>query len=248
MNKTNRVINLGLIQWSDPFDRKAMSGTPYKMAEALRAVGFNVVWVPAKKTLALRMYTKAVNLLNKFSRKQTKPSHTKIGASLLSGTLDRTIIDSCGVPAAAQDAVVKRIIEIGKTDNRVMHQIDILTNRFGGRVLGSDAFENAAEWMVREYKSWGLDVDLEEAGTLPVGFNRGPWFGRMLGENSMHLHFVTPSYTSGTKGAQAWVKSHPEGLGRISNMFNRDGGSEPPVGIYVPQAMYDDFVKICAPI
>lgn len=39
-----------------------------------------------------------------------------------------------------------------------------------------------------------------------------------------------------------------EGLGRISNMFNRDGGSEPPVGIYVPQAMYDDFVKICAPI
>lgn len=97
MNKTNRVINLGLIQWSDPFDRKAMSGTPYKMAEALRAVGFNVVWVPAKKTLALRMYTKAVNLLNKFSRKQTKPSHTKIGASLLSGTLDRTIIDSCDV-------------------------------------------------------------------------------------------------------------------------------------------------------
>lgn len=153
-----------------------------------------------------------------------------------------------GVPAAAQDAVVKRIIEIGKTDNRVMHQIDVLTNRFGGRVLGSDAFENAAEWMVREYKSWGLDVDLEEAGTLPVGFNRGPWFGRMLGENSMHLHFVTPSYTSGTKGAQAWVKSHPEGLGRISNMFNRDGGSESPVGIYVPQAMYDDFVKICAPI
>ena len=66
MNKTNRVINLGLIQWSDPFDRKAMSGTPYKMAEALRAVGLNVVWVPAKKTLALRMYTKAVNLLNKF--------------------------------------------------------------------------------------------------------------------------------------------------------------------------------------
>lgn len=33
-----------------------------------------------------------------------------------------------------------------------MHQIDILTNRFGGRPIGSDAFENAAEWMVREYK------------------------------------------------------------------------------------------------
>lgn len=54
---------------------------------------------------------------------------------------------------------MKKIIEIGKTDNRVMHQIDILTNRFGGRVLDSDAYENAAEWMVREYKSWGLGTD-----------------------------------------------------------------------------------------
>lgn len=107
-----------------------------------------------------------------------------------------------GTPAFAQDAVVKKIIEIGKTDNQVMHQIDILTNRFGGRPIGSDAFENAAEWMVREYKSWGLDVKLEEAGSIPVGFNRGPWFGRLIGENSMPLHFVTPSYTSGTKGVQ----------------------------------------------
>ena len=35
-----------------------------------------------------------------------------------------------GTAAFAQDAVVKKIIEIGKTDNQVMHQIDILTNRF----------------------------------------------------------------------------------------------------------------------
>lgn len=32
-----------------------------------------------------------------------------------------------GTAAFAQDAVVKKIIEIGKTDNQVMHQIDILT-------------------------------------------------------------------------------------------------------------------------
>ncbi|MEG1545516.1 MAG: peptidase M28, partial [Tannerellaceae bacterium] len=70
----------------------------------------------------------------------------------------------------AQEAAVKKIIEIGQTDNRVMHQLDILTNRFGGRPLGSDAYENAADWMIREYKSWGLDAELQEAGTLPVGF------------------------------------------------------------------------------
>ena len=30
----------------------------------------------------------------------------------------------------AQPAAVKKIIEIGTTDNRVMHQLDVLTNRF----------------------------------------------------------------------------------------------------------------------
>jgi len=45
-------------------------------------------------------------------------------------------------------------------------------------------------------------VELDEAGELPVGFNRGPWFGRMLADDGMILHFVTPSYTAGTKGVQ----------------------------------------------
>lgn len=105
-------------------------------------------------------------------------------------------------PVTAQDAATKKIIEIGQTDNQVMHQLDILSNRFGGRLIGSDAYENAAEWMLREFKRWGIEAHLEEAGEVPVGFNRGPWFGRMLGENGMTLHFATPSYTSGTKGVQ----------------------------------------------
>ena len=71
-------------------------------------------------------------------------------------------------PVPAQDAAVKKIIEMGQNDNQVMHQLDILTNRFGGRLIGSDAYENAAEWMVREFKSWGLDVQLEEAGRTLV--------------------------------------------------------------------------------
>lgn len=102
----------------------------------------------------------------------------------------------------AQKKVVEQIIEIGQTDNQVMHQLDILTNRFGGRLVGSDAYENAAEWMIREFKSWGLEAELQEAGTVPVGFNRGPWFGKLLSDNGMVLHFATPSYTSGTKGNQ----------------------------------------------
>jgi len=103
---------------------------------------------------------------------------------------------------AQQNKVVDRIIELGQTDNRTMQHLDVVSNRIGGRLVGSDAYENAVEWCASQFRSWGMEVILDEAGTVPVGFNRGPWFGRMLSENGMTLHFATPSYTSGTKGVQ----------------------------------------------
>ena len=103
----------------------------------------------------------------------------------------------------AQQAAVKKIIEVGTTDNQVMRHLDILTNRFGGRPIGSDAYETAAAWLRHEFDKWGIENHLEEAGELSVGFNRGPWFGRLIGgDQPMTLHFVTPSYTSGTQGVQ----------------------------------------------
>src|SRR5512133_1837470 len=103
---------------------------------------------------------------------------------------------------AQQGKVVDRIIELGQTDNRTMQHLDVISNRFGGRLIGSDAYENAALWCASEFRKWGMEVIMDEVGTVPVGFNRGPWFGRMLSENGMDLHFATPSFTSGTKGVQ----------------------------------------------
>lgn len=99
-------------------------------------------------------------------------------------------------------SVTEKIIEIGTTDNRTMNHLDVLTNRIGGRLIGSDAYENATYWAAGLFEKWGLEVQVIEVGEMPVGFNRGPWFGRMLSEDGMVLHFATPSYTSGTKGAQ----------------------------------------------
>jgi hypothetical protein len=101
-----------------------------------------------------------------------------------------------------EDDVVKNIIEIGKTDNQTMKHQDILCNRIGGRPIGSDAYENACTWAAHKFKEWGMEVIMDEVGSLPVGFNRGPWFGQMPGGETMQLHFVTPSYTSGTRGLQ----------------------------------------------
>ena len=104
--------------------------------------------------------------------------------------------------SSQQSKEIEKIIELGTTDNRTMHHLDVISNRFGGRLVGSDAYENAALWCASEFKKWGMEVIMDEAGTVPVGFNRGPWFGRLLSENGMDLHFATPSYTSGTKGVQ----------------------------------------------
>jgi hypothetical protein len=103
---------------------------------------------------------------------------------------------------AQTDSVVTKIIEIGKTDNQTMDHLDVLCNRIGGRPIGSSAYESATIWAAGKFMEWGMEVVLDEVGELPVGFNRGPWFGRMLSDEGMILHFATPSYTAGTKGVQ----------------------------------------------
>ena len=107
--------------------------------------------------------------------------------------------------AVAQQSVIDKMIEESNKNPQAGHFLDVLTGRFGGRILGSDAFENAEAWMVREFQKWGVDVRLEEVGELPYGFNRDYWTGRAIGAEEFglrDLHFVTPSYTSGTHGIQ----------------------------------------------
>ncbi len=104
------------------------------------------------------------------------------------------------LPAAQPDKVVKKIIEIGTTDNRTMQHEDFLANRIGGRIVGSHELEDAEKWVADQMRSWGLEVRVQEVGEIQVGFSRGPWYGRNLTDGGTPLHFGTPAYTAGTKG------------------------------------------------
>jgi len=120
----------------------------------------------------------------------------------LNSSPEQKLVQTAVTAEVNHNDVVSSIIKIGQTDNQTMKHLDVLTNRIGGRLLGSDAYENATYWAADLFRKWGLEVVLQEAGELPVGFNRGPWFGKMLDDDGMILHFATPSYTSGTKGVQ----------------------------------------------
>jgi carboxypeptidase Q len=121
-----------------------------------------------------------------------------IGLVVLAAT-----VVSFQTPARTQDdPVVKKIIELGTNNNQVMLWNDYASNRFGGRETGTNAYNDAAAWAVWQFKQWGLDAELDEAGEVPVGFNRGPWFGKMIKPTEKALFFGTPTYTAGTKGVQ----------------------------------------------
>ena len=102
----------------------------------------------------------------------------------------------------AADPVVAKIIELGTTDNRVMVWNDYASNRFGGRESGTNAYNDATAWAVWQFRQWGLEAELDLAGEVPVGFNRGPWFGRIVKPAEKALYFGTPSFTAGTKGLE----------------------------------------------
>lgn len=102
----------------------------------------------------------------------------------------------------AQDKVTAKILDLGRTDNRTMEYADYIARNIGGRPVGTHMLNHAEDWVAGQFRSWGLDVTLQEAVTINVGFDRGPWSGRMLSEDGFKLHFGTPAYTAGTRGPQ----------------------------------------------
>jgi Zn-dependent M28 family amino/carboxypeptidase len=52
----------------------------------------------------------------------------------------------------------------------------------------------------------------------------------------------------GLWGSKHWVEQNTNKLDQISNYFNRDGGPTVANSLTVPEAMFDDFAKVCEPL
>ncbi|MCC6910016.1 MAG: M20/M25/M40 family metallo-hydrolase [Phycisphaerales bacterium] len=100
-------------------------------------------------------------------------------------------------------AEVMRIIDEGKNNNQVMEHLTYLTQEIGPRLTGSTRAKVANEWQAELFRSWGLqNVEVREWGTIPVGFDRGPSYGRMIGAQGgdREFEFSWPAWSPGTNG------------------------------------------------
>jgi carboxypeptidase Q len=89
----------------------------------------------------------------------------------------------------------------GFEKSRVMAHLDHLVNRIGPRLTSSDNLTVACEWARDEFAAMGLSgARLEQWGEMEVGFNRGPWWGRITSPIEKELVFGTDAWSAGTKG------------------------------------------------
>ncbi|MEQ1631664.1 MAG: M20/M25/M40 family metallo-hydrolase [Planctomycetota bacterium] len=95
----------------------------------------------------------------------------------------------------------ERIRQEGLERSKVMAHLDHLVNRIGPRLTSSDNLTVACEWARDEFAAMGLDNPrLEQWGTMDVGFNRGPWWGRMVEPEELELVCATDAWSAGTRG------------------------------------------------
>lgn len=102
--------------------------------------------------------------------------------------------------AQISDADFAAIRREGFEHSQVMAHLDHLCNRIGPRLTGSDNLTVAGEWARDTFAAMGLaNVQLEPWGEFAVGFNRGPWWGRMTKPEPLELVCNTDAWTAGTR-------------------------------------------------
>ena len=121
-------------------------------------------------------------------------------AVALPAALACTFLLSTTPDARQRDAVVDRVIEIGRKDPQVMDHLSYLSEHIGPRLTGSPALNHAGEWAVAKFASFGLEARLEQWGEFPVGFDRGPSSGGMVAPTRVDYVFGTNAWTAGTPG------------------------------------------------
>ena len=105
------------------------------------------------------------------------------------------LVASCAAPDP-----VGQVLAVSKDDDRVLELLRTLCEEHAPRLTGSRKADEACEWTRAQFESYGLEARLETWGMAPARFDRGPSYGRIVGDPALELDFLTASWTVGTPG------------------------------------------------
>ena len=74
--------------------------------------------------------------------------------------------------SAQSDPTVQRIFRVGMDSSHVQQLSQVLFDSIGPRLTGSPGFKSASDWVISEYKKWGIEAKQEKYGTWR-GWRRG---------------------------------------------------------------------------
>jgi carboxypeptidase Q len=79
-----------------------------------------------------------------------------------------------------------------------MKYLEALTDKFGGRLTGSPAYNRSAEWAAEQFRAMGIKNVKLEPFTLPNGWERGYARGRVLAPVERHLFIESLGWAPST--------------------------------------------------
>jgi hypothetical protein len=103
-------------------------------------------------------------------------------------------------PVSAQsDPTAARIFRVGMDSSRVAQLSQTLFDSIGPRLTGSPGMKSASDWVINQYKAWGIDARAERYGTWR-GWRRGTSHIDLISPRVRSLDGMMLAWSPGTNG------------------------------------------------
>ncbi len=100
------------------------------------------------------------------------------------------------------DPVLKHMWALGMDSSHTWDLSQVLFDSIGPRLTGTPAGNNASDWVMKTYRSWGIDAKREQYGTWR-GWKRGPSHVDMLAPFTRSLEATAEGYSPSATNLEA---------------------------------------------
>ncbi|HYV99577.1 MAG TPA: M28 family peptidase [Gemmatimonadaceae bacterium] len=97
------------------------------------------------------------------------------------------------------DPVLKKIWDIGMNQSKAQEMGQVMFDSIGPRLVGSPGIKSASDWVIKTYKSWGIDAKTEQYGTWR-GWDRGYTHIDLVKPRVRTLEGLMTAWSPGTGG------------------------------------------------